>query len=75
MALPAASNHKAEGSSMAGWVFGLHLDLRIAHYSRWLLKDVVITGHVGHPIPKNIPGASHRTGGHNGWEERNVRVI
>lgn len=35
MAHPAASNQVAEGSSAAGWVFRLHLDLRIAHHSHW----------------------------------------
>lgn len=52
MAHPAASNQ--EGKSMAGWVFRQHLDLRIARYSHWLLEDLVITGHVGHPIPQHI---------------------
>lgn len=52
MAHPAASNQ--EGSGMAGWVSRRHLDLRIALYSHWLLEDLVIIGHVGHPIPAHI---------------------
>lgn len=52
MAHPAASNQ--EGNSMAGWVFRRHLDLRIARYSHWLLEDLVIIGHAGHPVPPHI---------------------
>lgn len=53
MAHPAASNQEGS-SSMAGWVFRRHLDLRIARYSHWLLEDLVIIGHVGHPSPPHI---------------------
>lgn len=53
MAHPAVSNQEGS-SSMAGWVFRRHLDSRIARYSHWLSGDLVIIGHLGHPIPPHI---------------------